>query len=56
MIQVGLTLKSISSQQVQTEHQNIRLPNAIDRYARHRRANPFEVLARRLSDWRGSLS
>ena len=31
MIQVGLTLKSISSQQVQTEHQNIRLPNAIDR-------------------------
>jgi len=27
----GLTLKSISSQQVQTEHQNIRLPNAIDR-------------------------
>ena|ERR1700691_4538972 len=31
MIQVGLTLKSISSQQVQTEHQNIRLPNAVDR-------------------------
>jgi hypothetical protein len=31
MIQVGLTLKSISSQQVQTEHQNIRLLNAIDR-------------------------
>jgi hypothetical protein len=31
IIQVGLTLKSIGSQQVQTEHQNIRLPNAIDR-------------------------
>jgi hypothetical protein len=31
MIQVGLTLKSIRSQQVQTEHQNIRRPNAIDR-------------------------
>ena len=31
MIQVGLTLKSIRSQQVQMEHQNIRRPNAIDR-------------------------
>jgi hypothetical protein len=47
MIQVGLTLKSISSRQVQTEHQNIRLPNSIGRSMLD---TAVPTLARR---WRG---